>query len=81
MLFLIEHTSWICLAAAYLFSLELLEAVLPVLGKLDLLALARLGQSSLDLHLPPATPAQQESLSVYDIAIRTKEMKNGSQLM
>lgn len=43
----------------YLFGFELLEAVLPVLGKLGLLALARLDQRRFDLHLPLATPARQ----------------------
>ena len=43
----------------HLFSFELLEAVLPVLGELSLLALARLGQSCLDLHLPLAAPTGQ----------------------
>ena len=44
---------------AHLFSFELLEAVLPVLGELGLLALACLPQRCLDLHLPLATPARQ----------------------
>lgn len=41
----------------YLFSLELLEAVLPVLGKLGLLVAAGPSQCSLDLNLPLSTPA------------------------
>jgi len=43
----------------YLFSFELLEAFLPILGELGLLALACLPQRRLDLHLPLATPATQ----------------------
>ena len=46
-------------AITHLFSFELLEAVLPVLGELGLLALTRLPQRRLDLHLPLATPARQ----------------------
>lgn len=42
---------------AHLLSLELLEAVLPVFGKLGLLVMAGLSQGSLDLHLPLPTPA------------------------
>ena len=42
--------------AAHLFSFELLEALLPVEGKLGLLAPAGLCQGSLDLHLPPPAP-------------------------
>ncbi len=54
----------------YLFSFELLEAVLPVLGKLGLLALARLGQRCLDLHLPLAAPAGQAQT---DLSIKQEE--------
>lgn len=42
----------------YLLSLQLLQALLPVFGKLGLLALAGLCQRCLDLHLPLAASAQ-----------------------
>ncbi len=60
-------------AITHLFSFELLEAVLPVLGELGLLALARLPQRRLDLHLPLATPARQAHTG---LSIEQEEKKN-----
>lgn len=59
----------------HLFSFELLEAVLPVLGKLGLLALACLGQRCLDLHLPLAAPAGQAQAGSVGRTTRRKRLE------